>query len=130
MRVAASPSLLSALSLNSSCATAAVMLKSVWRNLHSVLDCLWGMGEGLADFGGGNHVQQWGLDTSANIGFGPGHTSGQWVNSPLRQAHAATRPCTGQPAISALHFQQNTNIDTRVLFVAFCDGHRANTVLC
>lgn len=33
-------------------------------------------------------------------------------------------------AISALHFQQNTNIDTQVLFVAFGDGRRANAAPC
>lgn len=93
---------------DSRCATAAVMLRGVWRNLHSVLYCLWYQNAwGSCGFVGSNYVQQLGLDTRANIGFGPGHTSGQWVNSPLRQPYTAAQPCTGQPAISALHLQQN-----------------------
>lgn len=36
------------------------------------------------------------LDAGANIGFGPGHTLGRWVNGPLCQAHRDARPCAGQ----------------------------------
>lgn len=88
----------------SDCAEAAAMLVGVLRNLHSVLYCLrWGGGGGDRSSSG---VSCWSvalnpewhlcLDAGANIGFGPGHTLGRWVNGPLCQAHRDARPCAGQ----------------------------------
>lgn len=68
-------------------AMAAVMLTGVCISFFIVSDR--GMSEVLADFLGLNHAQQLGLDTRANIGFGPGHTSGWWVNSLLRLLHSS-----------------------------------------
>ena len=87
----------------SDCAEAAAMLVGVLRNLHSVLYCLGGRCWGDRSSSG---VSCWSvalnpewhlcLDARANIGFGPGHTLGRWVNGPLCQAHRDARPCAGQ----------------------------------
>lgn len=121
--------------LVSNCAVAAAAVVGVQSlNLHSALYCL-RKGEGVGKQR--QWVSCWSvalnpewhlcLDAGANIGFGPGHTLGRWVNGPLCQAHRAARAlhsptcCLSTPLLSAEVVDRGCMVRKAVLCLPVCD---------